>query len=73
MDHEQMLARWRANAAAAGVRLTEEDIERILSRGLLDRVVRFEEIVEEAGANNVAPDYLHVLSVYSSGAGQHDE
>ena len=65
MDTDAIIQRWRQNAATAGVRLTEEDIERIVSRGMLERIVKVEDILERMRAENVAPDYLQVLSVYT--------
>jgi hypothetical protein len=59
---DEILRRWQANAAAAGVRLTEEDVARIVERGLLDRVQQVEAIVERAGARETAPDYLAILA-----------
>jgi hypothetical protein len=68
---EEVVRRWQANAAAAGVRLTDEDIERISSRGTIDRVLMVEHIIATMKAANTAPDYLHVLSVYTGG-GSHE-
>lgn len=59
---EDLIRRWRANAAAAGVSLTDADIERIDSRGQLERVRNVEAIVQRANAREIVPDYLDVLS-----------
>ena len=59
---EDLVRRWRANAAAAGVRLTDEDIARIDGRGQVERIRVVEAIVERANAREVVPDYLDILS-----------
>ncbi len=59
---EPLINRWRANAAAAGVTLTDEDIERIDSRGQLSRIRAVEEIIARADAREMVPDYLDILS-----------
>jgi hypothetical protein len=59
---EDLLGRWRANAAAAGVRLSDEDIARIDGRGQVERIRVVEAIVERAKAREVVPDYLDILS-----------
>lgn len=67
---EEILLRWRANAASAGVPLSDDDIARIEDRGFLERVVAIEALLARLGAHDVAPDYLHVLSV-QTGGGDH--
>jgi hypothetical protein len=59
---EDLVRRWRANAAAAGVRLSDEDIARIDGRGQVERIRVVEVIVERANAREVVPDYLDILS-----------
>jgi hypothetical protein len=59
---EELIKRWRANAAAAGVRLTDEDIARIDGRGQVERIRAVEAIIERANAREVVPDYLDMLS-----------
>lgn len=59
---EALLRRWRANAEAAGVRLTDEDIARIDGRGQVGRIRLVEEIIARANAREVVPDYLDILS-----------
>jgi hypothetical protein len=59
---EDLVRRWRANAAAAGVRLSDEDIARIDGRGQVERIRVVEAIVERANAREVVPDYLDILS-----------
>lgn len=59
---ESLIDRWRANAAAAGVTLTDEDIERIDSRGQLARIRAVEAIIARADAREAVPDYLDILS-----------
>lgn len=58
----ELLRRWRSNAAAAGVTLTDEDIARIEARGQVQRVRSVEAIVQNANAREVVPDYLDILS-----------
>lgn len=62
---EELVRRWRANAAAAGVRLTDEDIARIDARGQVERVRIVEAIIQRANAREVVPDYLDILSTES--------
>jgi hypothetical protein len=59
---EELIKRWRANAAAAGVRLTDEDIARIDGRGQVERIRAVEAIIERANAREVVPDYLDMLA-----------
>jgi hypothetical protein len=59
---EDIIRRWRANAAAAGVRLTDEDIARIDGRGQVERIRSVEAIVKRVRAREVVPDYLDILS-----------
>lgn len=59
---EGLIRRWRANATAAGVTLTDEDIARIDARGQVARIRTVEAIVQRAAAREVAPDYLDILS-----------
>ena len=59
---EELIRRWRVNAATAGLRLTDEDIARIDARGQVGRIRHVEAIIERANAREVVPDYLGVLS-----------
>ena len=59
---EELIRRWRANTAAAGVRLTDEDIARIDARGQVGRIRNVEAIIARANAREVVPDYLGMLS-----------
>jgi hypothetical protein len=59
---DDLIRRWRANTAAAGVRLTDEDIARIDGRGQVERIRAVEAIIERANARDVVPDYLDMLS-----------
>jgi hypothetical protein len=59
---EELIKRWRGNAAAAGVRLTDEDIARIDGRGQVERIRAVEAIIERANAREVVPDYLDMLA-----------
>jgi hypothetical protein len=65
-----VLARWKANAAAAGVPLSDEDIERIQARGFLERTIAVEAMIERLAAGEDLPDYLQVLSA-NTGEGKH--
>jgi hypothetical protein len=62
-----VLRRWRANADAAGVHLTDEDIARISARGLLERVVATEALLARVNAREVVPDYLDLLAAATEG------
>lgn len=55
---EKILQRWKANTSALGIRLTDEDIERIAATGLGDRLTMADEIVKFTGSRTVVPDYL---------------
>ena len=55
---DEILQRWKANTSALGIRLTDEDIERIAATGLGDRLTMVEDIVQGTGARDVVPDYL---------------
>jgi hypothetical protein len=55
---EQIIARWRANAAAAGVMLTEEDIERLSDANGIGRVLQVEQHLARIPAWHVTPDFL---------------
>jgi hypothetical protein len=59
---EELIRRWRANTAAAGVRLTDDDIARIDGRGAVARIRAVEAIIERANAREIVPDYLDILS-----------
>lgn len=59
---DDLIRRWRANAAAAGVRLTDEDITRIDGRGQVERIRMVEAIIERANAREIVPDYLGILA-----------
>jgi hypothetical protein len=62
MDQDDIVRRWRASADAAGVRLTDEDVERITARGGLDRVLAVEGILKRVDAREEVPDYLALLT-----------
>jgi hypothetical protein len=68
MNAEEIVQRLRANAAAAGVRVTEGDVARLVEQGFVERIARVERIIEDVGADDVAPDYLQLLSVYAGDA-----
>lgn len=55
---EDIVQRWKANTSALGIRLTDEDIERIGTSGLLDRLTMVESIMLRTDANHAVPDYL---------------
>jgi hypothetical protein len=62
VETDTVLARWRANAAAAGIPLSEEDIDRIQARGFLERAIAVEEMLDRLTTGEVLPDYLQVLA-----------
>jgi hypothetical protein len=68
MSPDEILRRWRSNAAAAGVKLTDEDIERIAARGFVERVIATEAMIDLTNAREVTPDYLHLLSATTEGS-----
>jgi hypothetical protein len=67
---EEIVRRWRANAAASGVRLTDDDVVRLTERGFIERVAATEAMLARLTAAEIAPDYLHTLSVQTTG-GEH--
>lgn len=58
---EDLIRRWKANAAAAGIDLTDADIARIDGRGQVARIRSVEAIIERADARLMVPDYLSLL------------
>ena len=54
----EIVDRWKANAAAAGVALTDEDIARISAAGFPERMAAFYRLLDELDANNLPPDHL---------------
>ncbi|HUG15091.1 MAG TPA: hypothetical protein VMM78_08730 [Thermomicrobiales bacterium] len=62
MNRDEIVRRWRASADATGVRLTDEDLARIESRGGLDRVLAIENILDRVAARVDVPDYLATLT-----------
>ena len=58
---DELRARWKRNAEAAGVRLTDDDIARIDERGFLARVAAVEQMIEATNAVERTPDYLDIL------------
>lgn len=69
MSSDPIIARWRANTNAAGVRLNDDDIERITARGLIERVQAAEAILARVDARETVPDYLGVLAAQPAGGG----
>ena len=63
---EGLIRRWRANAAAVGIRLTDDDIARIDGRGQLERIRTVEAIIQRADVGEIVPDYLGILATQPS-------
>ena len=55
---DEVLTRWKAATQSLGIRLTDEDIERIGALGIGDRITMLDEIAASTGARDVVPDYL---------------
>ena len=55
---EEIVQRWKANTSALGIRLTDEDIERLAATGLGDRLTMVDDIIRGTESRNVVPDYL---------------
>lgn len=55
---DEVVQRWKANTRALGIRLTDEDIERIAATGLGDRMTMVDDIIAGTGSRNAVPDYL---------------
>lgn len=66
---DEVIQRWKANTQALGIRLTDEDIERIAATGLGDRLTMADEIIAATRARDVVPDYL----ADTRGSGARDE
>lgn len=54
----EIVERWKANAQAAGVVLTDEDIARISASGFPARMAAFQRLLDELDINNLPPDHL---------------
>lgn len=55
---DEVILRWKAATKALGIRLTDEDIERIGASGIADRITMLDEIAQFSGSRDVVPDYL---------------
>ena len=55
---EEVVLRWKTVASSLGIRLTDEDIERIGVPSTVERIARLDDIVRATGARDVVPDYL---------------
>ncbi|MBA2453650.1 MAG: hypothetical protein H0V47_10795 [Chloroflexia bacterium] len=55
---DEVVLRWKAATRALGIRLTDEDIERIGASGIGDRITMLDEIAHYTGSRDVVPDYL---------------
>ena len=58
MIPDEVVQRWMANTRALGIRLTDEDIERIAATGLGDRMTMVEDIIAGTGSRDAIPDFL---------------
>ena len=61
-DVDAIIRRWRANASVAEIPLTDDDIDRIVASGAIERIKLVEAIVERTNAREVVPDYLSILA-----------
>lgn len=62
-EREQaMIERWRAATKAAGIVISDEDIQRTAERGFLARAVTVEEIIERTVTGVEIPDYLDTVT-----------
>ena len=66
---EALINRWRANTAAAGIRLDESDIAHSLERGALNSIVAVEAVLTCIDAHEQLPDYLAPLAAAADDAG----
>lgn len=62
-DREQaMIERWKAATRAAGIQLSDEDIERTAGRGFLARAVTVEALIDRIVTGVEVPDYLDLVT-----------
>lgn len=62
-DMDTLIERWRANCRLAGVKLTDEDIERARQNGALDVILRREALIQSLNAWAELPDYLDLRAL----------
>lgn len=65
---EALITRWRANTAAAGIRLEESDIAHSVERGALNSIVAVEAVLARINAHGQLPDYLAPLAAADTDA-----
>ncbi len=63
-----MIERWRAATRAAGITLSEQDVERTAERGFLARAVTVEALIDRIVTGVEVPDYLDVVTTTSGEA-----
>ncbi|HMM42578.1 MAG TPA: hypothetical protein PKA95_11805 [Thermomicrobiales bacterium] len=62
-EHERaMIERWKAATRAAGIQLSDEDIERTAERGFLARAVTVEALIDRIVTGVEIPDYLDLVT-----------
>lgn len=57
-----MIERWKAATRAAGIQLSDEDIERTAERGFLARAVTVEALIDRIVTGVEIPDYLDLVT-----------
>lgn len=57
-----MIERWRVATRAAGIQLSDEDIERTAERGFLSRALTVEEMIDRIVTGVEIPDYLDLVT-----------
>lgn len=57
-----MIERWQAATRAAGIQLSDEDIERTAERGFLARAVTVEALIDRIVTGVEIPDYLDLVT-----------
>jgi hypothetical protein len=67
----EVLQRWRASAAAADVKLSDDDIARAEARGVVERVIATEALIARINARETVPDYLDLLAATNEGRSGH--
>lgn len=62
-----MIERWRVATRAAGIELSEADIERTAERGFLARAITVETLIDEIVTGVEIPDYLDLVTTVPGG------
>lgn len=62
-----MIERWKVATRAAGITISDEDIERTAERGFLARAVAVEALIDRIVTGVEIPDYLDLITTTTTG------